>query len=335
MFNRTCLQEKINNLKKIHYILIGAFVGIAIFIGYAVSGNNATNNTEQLSVSTDTLRTLADDVNTIRYFAAKMPASVSFAGEPVPLDDEEVRERLDRELTVNGYWHSNMIQNLKLANRWFPVIEKVLKENNIPDDFKYLAIAESGLRNVISPSDAHGYWQFLKGTGLQYGLIINAEVDERYDMEKSTLAATKYLKDAYKKFGNWTLAGASYNAGMGSIEGAVSYQKENAYYDLYLKDETSRYIFRALAYKIIFENTQKYGFFLTKEDLYNPLEYKTVKVDSTITDLADFAQKHNTNYKMLKYYNPWLRSTLLTVKKGETYTFKLPLTATDKPAGSQ
>ena len=183
-----------------------------------------------------------------------------------------------------------MIQNLKLASRWFPVIEPILKENGIPDDFKYLAIAESGLRNVISPSDAHGYWQFLKGTGLQYGLTINAEVDERYDMEKSTLAATKYLKDAYAKFGNWTLAGASYNAGMGAIEGAVNYQKEDAYYDLYLKEETSRYIFRALAYKIIFENTQKYGFFLTKDDLYNPLQYQTVKVDSTITDLADFAQ---------------------------------------------
>ena len=322
-------------MKKIHYLLIGAFVGVAIFIGYAVSGNDKTTNNENVAVATDTLRALADDVTTIRYFAAKMPESTSFAGEPVPLTEIEVRERLDRELTVNGYWHSNMIQNLKLASRWFPVIEPILKENGIPDDFKYLAIAESGLRNVISPSDAHGYWQFLKGTGLQYGLTINAEVDERYDMEKSTLAATKYLKDAYAKFGNWTLAGASYNAGMGAIEGAVNYQKEDAYYDLYLKEETSRYIFRALAYKIIFENTQKYGFFLTKDDLYNPLQYQTVKVDSTITDLADFAQKHNTNFKMLKYYNPWLRSTLLTVKKGETYQIRLPLSASVKTGGTQ
>ncbi len=316
-------------MKKIHYILIGAFVGISIFIGFAVSGNNSPDSVAQ-PMATDTLRTFADDVNTIRYFAAKMPATVSFAGEPLPLNDFEVRERLDRELTVNGYWHSNMIQNLKLSNRWFPIIEPILKENNIPDDFKYLAIAESGLRNVISPSEAHGYWQFLKATGLQYGLTINAEIDERYDMEKSTLAATKYLKDAYAKFNNWTLAAASYNAGMGAIEGAVNYQKQDAYYDLYLKDETSRYIFRAVAYKIIFENNEKYGFFLTPEDLYNPLEYKLVKVNTSIPDLAVFANEHGTNYKMLKFYNPWLRSNLLTVKAGASYELKLPTTSVVK-----
>ena len=322
-------------MKKIHYLLIGAFVGIAVFIGYAVSGNNNSTNTENKAVATDTLRYLADDVNTIRYFAAKMPETINFAGEAVPLNDFEVRERLDRELTVNGYWHSNMIQNLKLANRWFPTIEKILKENGVPEDFKYLAMAESNLRNVISPSEAHGYWQFLKGTGLEYGLVINAEVDERYDMEKSTKAAAEYLKDAYAKFGNWTLAGASYNAGMGAIEGAVNYQKADAYYDLYLKEETSRYIFRALAYKIILENTNKYGFFLNKEDLYAPLEYKTIKVTATISNLATFAEQHNTNFKMLKYYNPWLRSTLLTVKPGSSYDIKLPLSASDKPEGAQ
>lgn len=318
-------------MKKIHYLLIGAFSGIAIFIGYAVSGNSDINKDKNIvAESSDTLRTLADDVNTIKYFAAKVPQQLSFAGEPVPLNDFEVQERMDRELTVNGYWHSNTIQNLKLAHRWFPIIEKVLKENNIPDDFKYLAMAESGLRNVVSPSEAHGYWQFLKGTAVQYGLTVTSEIDDRYDMEKSTLAATKYLKDAYAKFGNWTLAAASYNAGMGAIEGAVGYQKENAYYDLYLKDETSRYIFRALAFKLIYENSQEYGFFLTKEDLYNPLEYKTVKVDSTISSLSDFAQKHNTTYKMVKYYNPWLRSNLLTVKNGEVFEIKLPLDAVVK-----
>jgi len=316
-------------MKKIHYILIGAFVGIGIFIGYAVSGNNNPDSIAQPN-ATDTLRTLADDVNTIRYYAAKMPPAVTFAGEPLPLNDFEVRERLDRELTVNGYWHSNMIQNLKLANRWFPVIEPILKANNIPDDFKYLAIAESGLRNVISPSEAHGYWQFLKATGLQYNLTITAEIDERYDMEKSTLAATKYLNDAYAKFNNWTLAAASYNAGMGAIEGAINYQKQDAYYDLFLKDETSRYIFRAVAYKIIFENNQKYGFFLTPEDLYNPLAYKTVKVNTSIADLAVFANEHGTNYKMLKFYNPWLRSNLLTVKTGASYEIKLPTTSVVK-----
>ncbi|MBK7566701.1 MAG: lytic transglycosylase domain-containing protein [Bacteroidetes bacterium] len=318
-------------MKKIHYILIGAFSGIAIFIGYAVSGNSDIKNNKNAVVeSSDTLRSLADDVNTIKYFAAKVPATISFAGEPVPLNDFEVLERMDRELTVTGYWHSSTIQNLKLAHRWFPIIEKVLKENNIPDDFKYLAMAESGLRNVVSPAEAHGYWQFLKGTAVNYGLTVTAEVDERYDMEKSTRAAAKYLKDAYAKFGNWTLAAASYNAGMGGIEGVVDYQNTDSYYDLYLKDETSRYIFRALAFKLVYENSQDYGFFLSKEDLYDPWEYKTVKVDTTILNLAEFAQQHNTTYKMVKYYNPWLRSNLLTVKKGEVFEIKLPLDAAVK-----
>jgi len=313
------------SLKKIHYILIGACTGIALLVVVAVSGSAETaHENNQPVASTDSLRTLAKKVNTIRNFAVRVPDSATFAGEELPLTDFEVLERLDRELTVNGYWHSSTIQNLKLANRYFPVIEKILKENGIPDDFKYLAVAESGLRNVISPSDAHGIWQFLEGTGEHYGLTINSEVDERYHIEKSTLAATKYFKDAYAKFGSWTMAAASYNAGMGGIEGAINYQKETSYYDLYLKDETSRYIFRAVALKIIFENTQKYGFFLDEKDLYNPLTYKTVKVDSTITNLADFASSYKTNYKMLRFYNPWLRSTTLTVKAGQSYEINLP-----------
>lgn len=185
-------------------------------------------------------------------------------------------------------------------------------------------MAESGLRNVISPSNAHGYWQFLEATAEHYGLVVNAEVDERYDMEKSTVAACKYFKDAYARFGNWTLAAASYNAGMGAIEGAVGYQDENSYYDLYFREETSRYVFRALAFKTIYEHTQEYGFFLTKEDLYNPLEYTTVEVTSSISNLAKFAKDHGTNYKQLKYYNPWLRSDMLTVKAGQKYTIKIP-----------
>ncbi|MFI5171592.1 MAG: lytic transglycosylase domain-containing protein [Chitinophagales bacterium] len=317
-------------MKKTYLLLFGAVAGIAIFVALAFAGNSDTAKNNGSNSGSDTLRNLADNVNTIKYFAVKIPTQISFAGESVPLSDFEVKERLDRELTSNGYWHSNTIQNLKLANRWFPTIEKILKENNIPDDFKYLAMAESGLRNVISPSDAHGYWQFLKGTADQYKLTVTAEVDERYDMEKSTVAATKYLNDAYTKFGNWTLAAASYNAGMGAIEGAVNFQKENTYYDLYLKDETSRYIFRALAFKIIYENSGDYGFFLTKEDLYDPLEYKTVKVDTTITNLVNFAEKYNTNFKTVKYYNPWLRATALTVKKGESYEIKLPVTASLK-----
>lgn len=312
-------------MKKLYYILIGACVGIGAVVVLAVKGNSASAKNEELpAIQTDTLTDLADDLNTIKYYAARVPDQVTFAGETVPMDDPEVYERLDRELNVTGYWHSNTIQNLKLANRWFPVIEKTLKENGVPDDFKFLAMAESGLRNVISPSNAHGYWQFLEATAEHYGLVVNAEVDERYDMEKSTVAACKYFKDAYARFGNWTLAAASYNAGMGAIEGAVGYQDENSYYDLYFREETSRYVFRALAFKTIYEHTQEYGFFLTKEDLYNPLEYTTVEVTSSISNLAKFAKDHGTNYKQLKYYNPWLRSDMLTVKAGQKYTIKIP-----------
>lgn len=319
-------------MKKIHLINIGVLVGIAIFIALAFTGTIHAGGDKDVTApnGNDSLRALGENVSTIKYYAVKMPEQVSFAGENVPLTDFEVKERLDRELTVNGYWHATTIQNLKLASRWFPTIEKILRENNIPDDFKYLAVAESGLRNVQSPAAAEGYWQFLKGTAIQYQLSVNAEVDERYNMEKATLAATKYLKDAYAKFNNWTLAAASYNAGMGAISSAVNFQKEKSYYDLYLNDETSRYVFRALAFKILYENTEDYGFFLTKEDLYVPIEYKTVKVDTSITNLVEFAEKYNTNYKMIKYFNPWLRSTTLTIKKGESYELRLPLTASVK-----
>lgn len=316
-------------MKKIHYIFLGAFAGITLLIVMAVSGNSdASKNLHPAElVAGDSLRTLAKKLNTIRNFAVKIPDTVIFAGEEMPLNDFEVKERLDRELTINGYWHSSTIQNLKLANRYFPLIEEILKENGVPDDFKFLAVAESGLRNVISPSDAQGIWQFLEGTAKGYGLQINSEIDERYQIEKATEAAAKYFKEAYAKFGNWTLAAASYNAGMGAIEGAVNYQKEINYYDLYLKDETSRYVFRAAAFKIIFENTKKYGFFLDEQDLYNPLEFKILKVDTTISNLADFASSHKTNYKMLRFYNPWLRSTSLTVKPGQSYEIKLPMDA--------
>ncbi|MBC8173910.1 MAG: lytic transglycosylase domain-containing protein [Chitinophagales bacterium] len=272
----------------------------------------------------DTLRSLGDESTMVKYFAIKLPEALSFAGEAVPLHDFEVRERLDRELLVNTYWHSNTLQNLKLAHRWFPMIEKIFAENGIPDDFKYIALAESGLRNVVSPSNAEGVWQFLAETGKQYGLRINSEVDERYDVEKSTEAAVKYFQEARVKFNNWTLSAASYNAGMGGIESNLKYQKVNNYYDLFLNQETSRYIFRVLAFKVIYENTEKFGFMLDDEDVYDPLTYKTIDVNASITNLADFAIQSGTNYKMLKYYNPWLRSSALTVKNGEQFKLKLP-----------
>ncbi|MBC8048410.1 MAG: lytic transglycosylase domain-containing protein [Fimbriimonadaceae bacterium] len=310
-------------MKPVHYILIGAVAGILLVTFLSYSPTDTLANTNNVS-STDTLQSLGNETTMAKYFAIKLPKQLTFAGEDVPMHDFEVRERLDRELLVNTYWHSNTLQNLKLAHRWFPQIEKIFAENGIPDDFKYIALAESGLRNVISPAKAEGIWQFLSETGKQYGLRINGEVDERYDIEKATYAAVKYFKEAQSKFNNWTLSAASYNAGIGGIENNLEYQKVNNYYDLYLNAETSRYIFRILAFKVIYENTEKFGFMLDDEDLYQPLEYKIVDVNESISNLSDFAIINNTNYKMLKYYNPWLQSTSLTVKNGEKYIIKLP-----------
>ncbi len=253
-----------------------------------------------------------------------IPDSIAFSGELVPTDLFYVKEQLDRELTVNTYWHSSTLLTIKRANRWFPVIEPILAKKGIPADFKYLALIESALMNVVSPSGAAGFWQFLEKTGKEYGLEINKEVDERYHVEKATEAACDYLNKAYLKFGNWTLVAASYNAGQGRIDESIDRQQSRNFYHLYLNDETSRYIFRILAMKIIYENPVKYGFKMEKGDLYDPLDVKTVKVTSTISDLPAFARQQNTTYRMLKELNPWLRSDKLTVRGGEEYFIALP-----------
>jgi membrane-bound lytic murein transglycosylase D len=252
-----------------------------------------------------------------------IPDSATFAGEPVPVDIFYVREQFDRELTVNTYWHSSTILSIKRAARWFPVIEPILAKNGIPDDFKYLALIESGLMNVVSPSGAAGYWQFLEKTGKEYGLTINKEVDERYNVEKATEAACAYLKKSYIKFGNWTLVASSYNAGPGRIDESIEKQQVRNYYQMLLPEETNRYIYRILALKSICENPIKYGFKLEKGDLYEPLEVKTIKVTGSISDLAAFAREHQTTYRMLKELNPWLRADKLNLR-GEDYTILLP-----------
>ena len=253
----------------------------------------------------------------------EIPGTLSFAGEETPLFRNDIYERLDNELISNTYFHSNTIKLLKRAKRWFPVIEPILRENNIPEDFKYLALAESGLQNVTSPSGAKGFWQFLKKTAQEYGLEVNKDIDERYHVEKATRAACQYLNDAFEKYHNWTLAAASYNAGMDYISDQLENQKVNNYYDLYLNPETSRYIFRILAIKTIFENPQKYGFYLNQSDLYQPLEYTTVKIDTTINNLVDFAKKHGMTYNRLKSLNPWLRSDKLPDASRKTYLLKI------------
>ncbi len=253
-----------------------------------------------------------------------IPEKASFANEPVPLNIPDVRERLDKELQINIYFHSNTIFLIKRARRWLPQIEKILKENNIPEDFKYLPLIESNLLNAVSPAEAVGYWQILKSAGKENGLEITTEVDERYDPLKATRAACKYLNQAYRKFGNWTLVAASYNRGMSGLERAIENQGEKSYYDLFLNDETSRYVFRIVAIKEIIDHPSKYGFKINPKHLYEEEPLRYVDVDETIKDLVDFAKSHNTNYKLIKRHNPWLREDRLTVKKGKVYRIALP-----------
>jgi hypothetical protein len=257
-------------------------------------------------------------------YAMPTPDSLYFAGERVPLENFDVRESLDMELHKVSYWHSEMFLYLKRANRFFPIIEPILKKNGIPDDFKYICVAESGLTNAVSPAKAEGFWQFMSSTAKSYGLEVNTEVDERYNVKKSTQAACKYLKRKYARYGSWTLAAASYNAGDGGVVKFKNYQGVKSYYDLALYKETGRYVYRALAMKLIMENPQNYGFNYTKKDLYPVIDTKTIKVDSAITNLAVFAKKQGTNYKVLKILNPWLRAHKLTNKKKKTYVVEIP-----------
>lgn len=271
----------------------------------------------------------ADDIKpgpvSIKILPVKLPKYVDFAGEVVPLDIFDVRERLDREMQVNAFWHSNSLAMFKLKNRSFPVIERILKAEGMPEDFKYLALAESGLKNVVSPSKAAGVWQFLEGTGKNFGLEVNDEVDERYHLEKATRAACKYLKKTKEEFGSWALAAAAYNMGNNGLRKVMDGQKMTSYFDLYLNEETSRYVFRIIALKEIFNSPKEYGFYLENEDLYDAIPTRTVAVDTTINDLAAFAIEQGTNYKMVKLFNPWLRSSKLTNTTGKKYVIELPM----------
>ncbi|HSV88232.1 MAG TPA: lytic transglycosylase domain-containing protein [Bacteroidales bacterium] len=258
-------------------------------------------------------------------FSPPVPARLKFAYEHVPLDLWDVRERFDRELLVNTYWQSNTVLYLKRANRWFPVIEPILKANGIPEDFKYLALIESGFLNVISPAGAAGFWQILEPTGRELGLEINEHVDERFHPVKATEAAIRFLQNAKERFGSWTLAAASYNIGMARLGRILETQMQSCYYQLHLNEETSRYVFRILAVKTIFEDPRNSGFHLRPNDLYPPLHYKTVAVDTAITNLAGFAIQFGTNYKTLRLLNPWLRSNELPQNQGKTYHINLPL----------
>lgn len=253
------------------------------------------------------------------------PARIDFAGEETPLTITDVKERFDRELLVNANLDASTLLIIKRANRFFPVIEPILKKNEIPDDFKYLAVIESSLTNAVSSAGARGFWQFMPETAKERGMEVNDVVDERYHLEKSTEAACRYLLDAKKKFGTWTLAAASYNGGMGGVNKQITIQGVTDYYDLLLTEETSRYVFRILALKEIMKNPVQYSFNVAPQDLYAVIPTKKVEVDSSIEDLAAFAKDQGINYKILKIHNPWLRDRKLTNTAGKKYTIEIPL----------
>jgi membrane-bound lytic murein transglycosylase D len=259
-----------------------------------------------------------------RIYALPLPESADFCGEAAPIEKWDVAEKLDRELLVNSYWHSNTLLAIKRSARWFPLIEKVLKEEGVPDDFKYLALVESNFTNATSPAGAVGYWQFLAETATEFGLEVNDEVDERYHVEKSTRAACKYFKQAYNKLGSWSLAAASYNMGMLGVQKQMDRQKQNNYYELLLNEETSRYVFRILSMKEIVNNTDKYGFVIRPSDIYAPIDSKEISISGPVEDFAAWCQEYGVSYKDFKILNPWLRQSYLKNKSGKTYVVKIP-----------
>lgn len=300
------------------------FLGVLFVMGslvFAVKANVNDISANTAAVNDSIVKNVAA---AYRISAIDIPADLNFAGERVPQHDPEVMERIDREFLVNTYWQSNAVLLMKRAHKYFPVIEPILAKNGIPDDFKYLAVAESGLTNVVSPAGATGFWQIMSETGREYGLEINANVDERYHLEKSTEVACEYLNKWKKKYGSWTLTAAAYNAGPGGINKYMRIQQVDDYYDLLLGEETGRYVFRIMAIKEILSNPEKYGFHLEKEDMYTAAPTFTVEVDEAVASFADFAQKYEINYKILKRHNPWLREPRLNNGSRKKYTIKIP-----------
>lgn len=272
----------------------------------------------------DDKKPLIEPENSYAIFPVDIPESLEFSGEKVPLDQVDIFEALDREILVNTYWQSQTLLFLKRGNRYFPTIEKILKKYNVPDDFKYLAVAESGLMNVISPSNAVGFWQLLKGTAIELGLEVNNEVDERYHLEKSTEAACKYLLESYKKYNSWTMAAASYNAGRRGVGRQISRQTDSDYYDLLFTEETSRYLFRILAYKLIMSNPGDYGFYISEESMYPEIPSFEVTIEGKVNNLTEFANRYHITYKILKFMNPWLRDSFLNNSSNKSYFVKIP-----------
>lgn len=309
-------------------LLIVCLVLLAGFGIQAIS-SSATEASDK-ATSAEVSATAQDSVNNPGFvedynvYALDLPRHINFAGESVPLDNPDIRERLDRELLVNTYWQSNGLLLIKRAHKYFPIIEPILKEEGVPDDFKYLAVAESGLQQIVSPAGAVGFWQQLKGTARENDLEVNNNIDERYHIKKSTRAACKYLKSAHEKFGTWTLAAAAYNAGRSGILRQQDRQHVENYYDLLLNDETERYVFRILAIKEILSHAKEYGFNFSKKDLYQRVPTREVEVDTVVDDFGKFAKDFGINYKILKLHNPWLREAHLDNGSHKEYRIEIP-----------
>lgn len=300
-------------MKKYLLMALPLVICTALVTAYFIKPNHMLNI---LPVATAEEKPEAAQVKT---YPVMLPSKLDFCGEAVPLGDRDVQERLDRELLVNTYWQSQTLLVLKEYNKLKPLLEPVLKEYKVPTDFIFLAAAESGFRNVVSPSNAVGVWQLLEPTAEAYGLEVNDEVDERYHFVKSTEAACKYLIQAYNKFGSWTQAAASYNMGLDGYQRVKDQQRADSYYDMMLSTETQRYVFRILAFKELLNNPQRYGFMVTQNDLYQPYRFNEVRVDSAVSNWGSFGKQYNLSYKEVKILNPWLRSHKLTNKQRKEY----------------
>ena len=291
-------------------IVLGVLVIALAFVGLRSAQSNETPHPVEVRPST------------VKPF--ELPKQLDFAGESLPLNMTEVKEKLDREILVNTYWQSNNLLMLKRSSKFFPIIEPMLAKNGVPDDFKYLALIESGLQNVVSPAGAAGYWQIMKSTGRENGLEINNEIDERYHIEKSTQVACDYLNEAYERFGNWTLAAASYNMGMAGTSRRLAEQGVESYYDLLLNAETSRYVYRIAAVKHIHENLEEFGYVYHQDQGYSFPEMDTISVNTKVADWISWAKAQGITYNTLRIYNPWIQSKQLSNSTNKAYHIWVP-----------
>ena len=298
--------KKLKSLNNRNLIIILMFI---FFISFGISKTRFLTNGNE---------------SNYHIYPVSIPKKVSFAGEEIILDEDDLIERMDKEFLVNTYWQSNTILLIKKSNKYFPQIEKILIEEGVPTDFKYLALIESGLDNVTSPRGAKGFWQIMKTTGKEYGLEINSNVDERYNLNLSTRLACKYLKKAKDKFGTWTLAAAAYNRGINGVQNEITKHNQTRYGNILFGEETKRYVFRIIALKNIVESPESFGFFIKEEQMYKPTKYEELKVDIPIYNISDFSKKLGLSYKNFKIHNPWLLENHLNNKSKKVYTILIP-----------